>query len=81
MRRHGFLAVADTLANDDGTNQSCDTRIDVYNRAACEVKREPAEPEPAWAAGRFGSYQQLIASPEFRFRERPPASPSSARNG
>ncbi len=32
--------------------------------------QEPAVPEPAWAGERFGSYAQLIASPEFRFRER-----------
>lgn len=31
---------------------------------------EPAEPEPAWAPDRFGSYAELIASPEFRVRER-----------
>ena len=31
---------------------------------------EPAEPEPAWGEDRFGSYATLIASPEFRFRDR-----------
>ncbi len=31
---------------------------------------EPEEQEPAWAPGRFGSYAELIASPEFRFQDR-----------
>jgi len=31
---------------------------------------EPAEPERAWSEETFGSYASLIASPEFRFRER-----------
>ncbi|HUA19140.1 MAG TPA: 5-amino-6-(D-ribitylamino)uracil--L-tyrosine 4-hydroxyphenyl transferase CofH [Bryobacteraceae bacterium] len=31
---------------------------------------EPAEPETSWDAARFGSYVTLIASPEFRFRDR-----------
>ncbi len=33
-------------------------------------EEEPAEPEPAWGADRFGSYAGLIASPEFRFKDR-----------
>lgn len=33
-------------------------------------EQEPAEPEPGWDGDRFGSYATLIASPEFRFRER-----------
>jgi 7,8-didemethyl-8-hydroxy-5-deazariboflavin synthase CofH subunit len=33
-------------------------------------EQEPADPEPPWSEERFGSYGQLIASPEFRFRER-----------
>jgi FO synthase subunit 2 len=32
-------------------------------------EQEPAESEAPWDAGRFGSYGELIASPEFRFRE------------
>ncbi len=32
--------------------------------------QEPIEPEPTWDGDRFGSYATLIASPEFRFRER-----------
>ena len=31
---------------------------------------EPIEPEASWDRERFGSYPQLIASPEFRFRDR-----------
>jgi 7,8-didemethyl-8-hydroxy-5-deazariboflavin synthase CofH subunit len=31
---------------------------------------EPVEPEPSWDGERFGSYATLIASPEFRFRDR-----------
>jgi len=31
---------------------------------------EPIEPEAGWDQERFGSYPQLIASPEFRFRDR-----------
>jgi len=31
---------------------------------------EPAEPEGNWDGARFGSYATLIASPEFRFRDR-----------
>jgi len=31
---------------------------------------EPIEPEASWNQERFGSYPQLIASPEFRFRDR-----------
>jgi 7,8-didemethyl-8-hydroxy-5-deazariboflavin synthase CofH subunit len=31
---------------------------------------EPMEPEPGWDGDRFGSYATLIASPEFRFRDR-----------
>jgi 7,8-didemethyl-8-hydroxy-5-deazariboflavin synthase CofH subunit len=33
-------------------------------------EQEPAEPEAAWSEDRFGSYDQLIASEEFRFRAR-----------
>ena len=32
--------------------------------------QEPSEPEPAWEHDRFGSYAALIASPEFRWRDR-----------
>ena len=31
---------------------------------------EPIEPEASWDGERFGSYSQLIASPDFRFRDR-----------
>jgi len=33
-------------------------------------EQEPIEPEPPWDGDRFGSYATLIASPEFRFRDR-----------
>ena len=33
-------------------------------------EQEPSVPEPSWDESRFGSYAMLIASPEFRFRER-----------
>jgi 7,8-didemethyl-8-hydroxy-5-deazariboflavin synthase CofH subunit len=33
-------------------------------------EQEPIEPEPGWEGDRFGSYATLIASPEFRFRDR-----------
>jgi 7,8-didemethyl-8-hydroxy-5-deazariboflavin synthase CofH subunit len=33
-------------------------------------EQEPIEPEPGWDADGFGSYATLIASPEFRFRDR-----------
>jgi len=33
-------------------------------------EQEPMEPEPSWDGDRFGSYATLIASPEFRFRDR-----------
>jgi len=33
-------------------------------------EQEPSEPEPSWDGDRFGSYATLIASPEFRFRDR-----------
>ncbi len=33
-------------------------------------EQEPSEPEPGWDGDRFGSYATLIASPEFRFRDR-----------
>jgi 7,8-didemethyl-8-hydroxy-5-deazariboflavin synthase CofH subunit len=33
-------------------------------------EQEPAEPEAPWSEAAFGSYAKLIASPEFRFRER-----------
>ncbi len=33
-------------------------------------EQEPTEPEPSWNGDRFGSYATLIASPEFRFRDR-----------
>ena len=37
----------------------------------CEcLSEEPSEPEPSWDGDRFGSYATLIASPEFRFRDR-----------
>ncbi len=32
--------------------------------------QEPSEPEPGWDGDRFGSYATLIASPEFRFRDK-----------
>ena len=33
-------------------------------------EQEPIEPEASWEADSFGSYATLIASPEFRFRDR-----------
>jgi 7,8-didemethyl-8-hydroxy-5-deazariboflavin synthase CofH subunit len=33
-------------------------------------EQEPVEPELSWDGDRFGSYATLIASPEFRFRDR-----------
>jgi 7,8-didemethyl-8-hydroxy-5-deazariboflavin synthase CofH subunit len=33
-------------------------------------EQEPIEPELSWDGDRFGSYATLIASPEFRFRDR-----------
>jgi 7,8-didemethyl-8-hydroxy-5-deazariboflavin synthase CofH subunit len=33
-------------------------------------EEEPIEPELSWDGNRFGSYATLIASPEFRFRDR-----------
>jgi 7,8-didemethyl-8-hydroxy-5-deazariboflavin synthase CofH subunit len=33
-------------------------------------EQEPMEAEPSWDPDRFGSYAPLIASPEFRFRDR-----------
>jgi FO synthase subunit 2 len=33
-------------------------------------EEEPNEPEPGWDGDRFGSYATLIASPEFRFRDK-----------
>lgn len=33
-------------------------------------EQEPDQPEAAWEHDRFGSYATLIASPEFRFRDR-----------
>jgi 7,8-didemethyl-8-hydroxy-5-deazariboflavin synthase CofH subunit len=33
-------------------------------------EQEPSEPEPTWDGERFGSYATLIASPEFRFRDK-----------
>jgi 7,8-didemethyl-8-hydroxy-5-deazariboflavin synthase CofH subunit len=33
-------------------------------------EQEPSEPEPSWDGDRFGSYTTLIASPEFRFRDK-----------
>jgi 7,8-didemethyl-8-hydroxy-5-deazariboflavin synthase CofH subunit len=33
-------------------------------------EQEPTEAEPSWDPDRFGSYATLIASPEFRFRDR-----------
>jgi FO synthase subunit 2 len=32
--------------------------------------QEPSQPEPSWDGDRFGSYATLIASPEFRFRDK-----------
>src|SRR5580692_4594959 len=33
-------------------------------------EQEPTEQEPSWDGDRFGSYATLIASPEFRFRDK-----------
>jgi 2-iminoacetate synthase ThiH len=33
-------------------------------------EQEPSEPEASWDGDRFGSYATLIASPEFRFRDK-----------
>jgi FO synthase subunit 2 len=33
-------------------------------------EQEPSQPEASWDGTRFGSYATLIASPEFRFRDR-----------
>ena len=39
VRRHGFLAVADALANHEGTDQACNGGVDVHHRAAGKVQR------------------------------------------
>ena len=39
-------------------------------RTLRSFEQEPAEAEPSWIHDRFGSYGQLIASQEFRFRDR-----------
>jgi len=39
-------------------------------------EQEPAEPEAPWADNQFGSYANLIAAPEFRFKDRPSAAGS-----
>jgi FO synthase subunit 2 len=39
-------------------------------RTLRSFEQEPVEAEPCWSPDRFGSYGQLIASPEFRFRDR-----------
>lgn len=39
-------------------------------RTLRSFEQEPVEAEPCWSPDRFGSYGQLIASQEFRFRDR-----------
>jgi len=39
-------------------------------RTLRSFEQEPAEVEPGWSPDRFGSYGHLIASQEFRFRDR-----------
>lgn len=39
-------------------------------RTLRSFEQEPAEAEPSWIHDRFGSHGQLIASQEFRFRDR-----------
>ena len=39
MGCHGFLAVTDPLADHVSADQTSNSSIDVYNRAACEVQR------------------------------------------
>ena len=41
MRWEGFLAVTHTLADQVGTDQTGNTRVDVNDGAASEVKRTP----------------------------------------
>ena len=43
VRRHGFAAEADALADDEGAHQAGDAGIDVHDRAAGEVERAPLE--------------------------------------
>jgi 7,8-didemethyl-8-hydroxy-5-deazariboflavin synthase CofH subunit len=49
-------------------------RIPVQRSTTYKILRvfeqEPIEPEASWDADSFGSYATLIASPEFRFRDR-----------
>jgi len=40
-------------------------------------EQEPIVPEPSWDGDRFGSYATLIASPEFRFRDRQSLEPQT----
>lgn len=42
-------------------------------------ENEPAEAEPRWDTDRFGSYAELIAAPQFRFKERPLQRPADMR--
>jgi 7,8-didemethyl-8-hydroxy-5-deazariboflavin synthase CofH subunit len=52
----------------------CAGRIPVQRSTTYRTLRvfeqEPIEPEPSWDADSFGSYATLIASPEFRFRDK-----------
>ena len=38
MRRHRFGAVALALADQDAAHEACDARVDVHDRAACEIE-------------------------------------------
>ena len=47
MRRHRFLAVAESLAKHESAHQARDTRVDVNDRAAGEVENTLGGPEAA----------------------------------
>jgi FO synthase subunit 2 len=67
---HGqFLSPAEIRRWIRGANRTPVQRSTTYVSLQ-EFETEPAEAEAAWTGKHFGSYRELIASTEFRFRER-----------
>src|SRR5882724_12367833 len=51
MRRHLHFAETNTFAQHQRTHQGSDTRVDVYHRAAREIKRSLLEDETCMTIG------------------------------
>ena len=65
MGGHRFAAITQTGTQHVGTDQACDTRVDVYNRTTCEVQRTFVEQVATAAPNHVGNGQIGKREPEY----------------